>query len=672
MGKQSSAMVSHIADGGASGTGDYRDRRAPDRAEGTAIATPAGAGRQEVAPDLAQVETLIGDIGAIRAAMVEMEARCASTIAAVHPSQRDSARNLLHYLALRGHDLRRLQERLAPLGLSSLGRTESHVMATLDAVVQVLHTLAGHPWQIAHGSVPSVGFASGRTLLEDHAQALLGATPLGRGVRIMVTMPGTAATDYSFVRDLLAGGMDVMRINCAHDDPDVWARMIANLRAAERELGRRGRILMDIAGPKLRTGPIAPGPAVLKWRPRRDDFGRVVSPARIWLMPDGTSCPAPAPADACLPVGREWLAQVCQGEEITLTDTRGARRSLRIVAASGEGWWAECERTTYVAPGIRLHRVHAHRDDGGAVEDTEVGPVPPKAQTILLHRGDTLILTRDLRPGQPAVRDGDGSVTIPATIGCTLPEVFTDVRPGQRIWLDDGKLGGVVQTAGHDEMRITITQARPGGERLGADKGINLPDSALTVPALTSQDIASLPFVAAHADLVGYSFVRSAAGVAALLDCLARMGGQHLGIVLKIETRRAIDRLPELLLAAMHSPGAGVMIARGDLAVECGYERLAELQEEILCIAEAAHMPVIWATQVLEGLAQEGVPSRAEISDAAMGERAECVMLNKGPYIVEAVRVLDDILHRMQDHQSKKSSLLRQLRLARNFGPAGP
>ena len=103
------------------------------------------------------------------------------------------------------------------------------------------------------------------------------------------------------------------------------------------------------------------------------------------------------------------------------------------------------------------------------------------------------------------------------------------------------------------------------------------------------------------------------------------------------------------------------MIARGDLAVELGYERLAEVQEEILWLCEAAHLPVIWATQVLEQLAKSGLPSRAEISDAAMAGLAECVMLNKGPHIDEAVTVLDDILCRMTDHHYKKNALLRQL-----------
>ena len=84
------------------------------------------------------------------------------------------------------------------------------------------------------------------------------------------------------------------------------------------------------------------------------------------------------------------------------------------------------------------------------------------------------------------------------------------------------------------------------------------------------------------------------------------------------------------------------------------FERMAELQEEILWVCESAHVPVIWATQVLEGLAKRGHVSRAEISDAAMSQAAECVMLNKGPYIIEAVRMLDNILQRMQGHHRKK------------------
>ncbi|MEE9253663.1 MAG: pyruvate kinase, partial [Pseudomonadales bacterium] len=114
----------------------------------------------------------------------------------------------------------------------------------------------------------------------------------------------------------------------------------------------------------------------------------------------------------------------------------------------------------------------------------------------------------------------------------------------------------------------------------------------------------------------------------------------------------------------MRSPSVGVMVARGDLAVEIGYARLAEVQEQILWMCEAAHVPVIWATQVLKDLAKKGIPSRAEVTDAAMSGRAECVMLNKGPFIVNAVEFLSGVLERMAEHQNKKTSKLRQLNVS--------
>jgi hypothetical protein len=108
----------------------------------------------------------------------------------------------------------------------------------------------------------------------------------------------------------------------------------------------------------------------------------------------------------------------------------------------------------------------------------------------------------------------------------------------------------------------------------------------------------------------------------------------------------------------------GLMIARGDLAVELSFERLAEMQEELLWFGEACHLPVIWATQVLDTVAHSGVPTRAEVTDAAMSMRAECVMLNKGPHIATATRMLSDIIRRMEAHQYKKRSLYRRLSVA--------
>ena len=195
--------------------------------------------------------------------------------------------------------------------------------------------------------------------------------------------------------------------------------------------------------------------------------------------------------------------------------------------------------------------------------------------------------------------------------------------------------------------------------KLLPDKGINFPDTLLNLCPLTEKDKQDLDFIVSHADIVGYSFVQNTSDIDLLEQELQTRQSKRLNplaIVAKIETPQAICNLPELIVHAAGKYPFGVMIARGDLAVEIGYQRLAEMQEEILWLCEAAHVPVIWATQVLEKLVKKGIPSRPEMTDAAMSERAECVMLNKGRYQGEAVRILDDILRRMQEHQLKKDT----------------
>jgi pyruvate kinase len=179
---------------------------------------------------------------------------------------------------------------------------------------------------------------------------------------------------------------------------------------------------------------------------------------------------------------------------------------------------------------------------------------------------------------------------------------------------------------------------------------------------VTSADGPLLEFAARRADMVALSFLRHEGDIELVRKELRAVGAESMALVLKIETAQAFHHLPDLLLEAMRSPVVGVMIARGDLAVEMGYPRLAELQEEIIWLCEAAHLPVIWATEVLDNLARTGRPSRAEVTDAAMAQQAECIMLNKGPYVDQAIGMLDDILARMAGHQRKKVPLLRPLR----------
>src|SRR5262249_17850842 len=241
---------------------------------------------------------------------------------------------------------------------------------------------------------------------------------------------------------------------------------------------------------------------------------------------------------------------------------------------------------------------------------------------------------------------------------------FPAVRPGHRILIDDGKFEGVIRETASDQFVVDIRRAGRGRSTLKAGKGINLPDTPLELPALTDKDLEDLAFLASRADLVALSFVHSAADVERLYGELDRLDAPELGVILKIENRTAFERLPELLMTASKRRRIAVMVARGDLGVEIGFERLAEVQEVILWLTEAAQVPVIWATQVLESLAKEGLPSRAEVTDAAMSARSECVMLNKGPHIREALRFLTDVSRRMSGHTEKTFARHRRLSVA--------
>lgn len=445
---------------------------------------------------------------------------------------RSGALNLAHYLALRRQDRRDLQQSLLERGLSSLGRCESRVMANIEAGIAALQRIEGETSPMAFPSPER--FMEGMVALDQNTDELFGPAPEGRRVRLMVTLPGEAATDRKLVRSLLKHGMDLARINCAHDNEETWLAMIQLVREESKHLNRTCLISMDLSGPKARLG-------------------------RVHLGKD-----------------RE---RIFEGDRIII-----------------------------------------YRE----------GHLPAKSDFPLAE--------------------------------CLLEEAIDQLKVGSAVWIDDGKAGTRVVKRSKHSITLECFHTIEQGFRLKSEKGLNFPGSELSVASLTPSDLKALDFVVQHADLVGFSFVQCAEDVQNLLKELSARGDTKLGIIAKIETERAVRNLPEILVAGAGQRPTGVMIARGDLAVEIGWERISEMQEEILWICEAAHVPVIWATQVLETLVKKGSPSRAEVTDAAMSERAECVMLNKGPYILDGMKLLVNVLHRMQEHQLKKMPRLRALR----------
>ena len=617
-----------------------------------------------------EISRLIADIEMLRRDVVENAKERLVPFKAYFPDGNftDSAYNLAHYLSLRRIDLRPLQVRLAACGLSSLGRGEPHVLVNLDRVLTLLKRAAGIAERTKEDDA-RIGPAGeeGSQVLQRHTADLFGPSSDGRDVRIMVTLPPEAAWNFGMVRSLLDNGMDCARINCAHDDAAAWRNMVDNVRLASQQSGRSCKILMDLAGHKVRTGPVETGPAVLHIKPQKDAMGRVVSSAVIRIEAevisvDDESSPIPK-GQYSLAVPQECFDRLAPDSRLFFTDLRGKRRYLLLAERIFDRYWiAHCDKSAYLSADTVLDWQCRHGDGHyHTLGHYPVCPFPGKPLEIRVHQGDRLLLSKDGSPGRPAVYDQQGKVRTPARIGCSMPQLVERLRPEAAVWIDDGKVGAVVESVNDEGVMLRVDHVCPEGARIGPEKGFNFPDLELDLPPLSTKDMEDLDFVCSLADMVGFSFVETVADMDCLIAELDKRDARQLPIIAKIETHRAVRNLPELLLGSIGRQALGVMIARGDLSVELGSVRLAEIQEELLWLCEAAHVPVIWATQVLETLAKTGSRSRPEFTDAAMGVRAECVMLNKGPYILQALRALNNVLIRMEAHQHKKISRLRAL-----------
>ncbi|MCZ8355636.1 MAG: pyruvate kinase [Cyclobacteriaceae bacterium] len=482
---------------------------------------------------------LVEELKSIAFKMVQNETESQSIITQVHPNHVQSAINFIHYLTLRSHDIRDIQEKLHILGLSSFTSSESHTKAQLNKVIRWMQ-----PDFVDH--IDICDFEKATTIVQRNKINLFGKHFQVEMPHIMVTLNGADAGNFKLFENFLEAGMTVARINCAHDNEEVWLSLIETLQKATMRCGKTCKIYMDLAGPKIRIKSI--------WK-------------------------------------KGSLA-----EAIHLTEGE----SLRVCCAENipQPWQNQSEIVLVVEPA----------------------------------------------------------------------EIIDAIHEGERIFFDDGKFEAIVKKKGEYHAQIEIINIATKKPQLKIEKGMNIPDSVLPIPALTSEDKKNLSFVCKHADLVGFSFVGNEDDLLSLQAEINQYKTQSKpAIILKIERLDAIKNLPVLLLTAMREERAGVMIARGDLAVEIGFERLSEIQEEILWLCEAAHVPVIWATQVLENMNKTGYATRSEITDAAMAVKAECVMLNKGKFVSKTIHTLSNILSRQVSHFDKKRYTFRPLNIAKQF-----
>ncbi len=261
----------------------------------------------------------------------------------------------------------------------------------------------------------------------------------------------------------------------------------------------------------------------------------------------------------------------------------------------------------------------------------------------------------ELQNGQVELREGSRiRLTARPVIGtqelipCTYAHIGRDTRPGERILLDDGNLELRVLRTGSDGVDAEVIH----GGILKNRKGMNLPDSRLRIPALTSKDRRDVRHaLAGGADYLALSFVRTAQDVRSLKHLIRRLGADT-PLLAKIEKPEALDEIDAILEAA-----DGIMIARGDLGVELPAQRVPLIQSALIERANRLYKPVIVATQMLESMVERPRPTRAEVTDVATACLADvdAVMLSAetavGRFPVEAVRTMDTILREAEAYQ---------------------
>ena len=580
-----------------------------------------------------KLKVLLTEIEELIQFILECEEHFSEKIQQVHPKYVESAKNLVHYQALKTKKLNNLQKRLGNFGLSKLSESEAHIMASLRTTRAIILSMLNEKITFPKHSL---SFKKSRRLQNKNTKTLLGYRSKGRRTRIMVTLPTEAADNYQLVHNLIQNGMNCARINCGHDDKTEWQKMVDNVKMASQHLQKKCKISMDLGGPKIRTGKIAKDAKVIKVQRSTNILGKEIKSIQIFFGEQTNDSELPS-----IPLQNYNPDFIKENDELTFTDVYFKIRKIKVKKMDKTGFIGEITKTTFFETGFPIKIDNSHQ--------FFIGELDEKRKPIFLQENDILLIKKEQVEGRRATISIENEVENPAYISCTAPQIFAMVKVGEPILFDDGEIEGIIENLTSEELKIRITRVPLKGGKLKADKGINLPKSDLHLPSLSEKDKENLPFVLQNSDVIDMSFVNRSQDVSELLSILETENiERQIGIILKIETVSGFENLTEIILEAMKIYPIGVMIARGDLAVEVGWDKIGRIQEEILSICKSAHITSVWATQVLENLAKKGIPSRAEITDTIMAQRADCVMLNKGPYIIRAINLLNTILKNMK------------------------
>jgi pyruvate kinase len=510
------------------------------------------------------------------------------------------------------------------------------------------------------GIIPPVYYTENpQTLLKRRRAEIFGTKLHNESPHIMLTLDAQMVSS-TIIEEFLNNGMTIARINCAYNDESTWVKMIESIRHAEDQLRKKGqygnqkcRIYMDLAGPKIRVGPIKKTAYPLKISVKKNVYGQSIESKKGFISPITPTTKLLSNSEYDFEISitpHDKILHLKEGDYLTFLDMRNNKRKFLITKVLPSGLKVNLDQTAYIDENTKLqnaeHQIELY------VVNLEKKPV-----RLLVKKSDRLRIYLD--ETFEGHYDPEAET---ASISVSLPKAFTNIKKGHLVFIDDGKIQGIVKDYNGNFVDIEIIYP-DSLITLKENKGINLPDSSvgLSVSSLTRKDEKDLEFICRHADMVGISFVHSPHDLRKLKQLLSFYGKADIPVIAKIETKEAINNFSNLLLEGLTFSKFGVMVARGDLAINVGFQQLSVVQEEILSMCRAAHIPVILATQVLDTLAKKGIPSRSELADLSVGSEFDCIMLNKGLFMREAIKFLQETLFLISEVKNYNQTITRPL-----------
>jgi len=553
--------------------------------------------------------------------------------------------NMQDFLTLKKNDLRTLQTELMTHGLSSLSRSHMHLLYTIEHELELLGCMLNKEDIDKHDSLSP---KEAHQRIEERA-AFLKCQKENNAV--MLTLPSNATEDTNFIKILQKEPISTVRINTAHDNPETWEKMAEMIQEINQQ--RRDdcplKIYVDLAGPKIRTGVIKK--VIEPFRICTKDMQKVmIVPAAgnvSHIIYEDETCER---RSAVIAVEEDFYRHLKHSDIVEVNDHDRKKRFFNIDTWTPQMCTLKCGKKVEISDQTEI-TIQKGKRKYITTNPKNFQKIP---EEIRVFEGDMILLSGETESGY-LVEDAPYKAIVSLQMNKRL---FAYLNHGDRVYIDDGKIKLRIIEKVDNELICKVERAKLNGTVIKEEKGINFPDSYLDIPAITIEDVENFQHIIGFADIIGVSFTQTHEDVEIIKKMLK--GNEHIAIVSKIETNQGVHNLPHILSALATWHNSAVMLARGDLAIEVGFENLAYVQAEILDLCEAAHTPVIYATQILENLMKKNLPSRAEIIDASIAQRADCVMLNKGPFAQRTIETLEKIIVSMQPYFYKSQPLLSQ------------